>query len=302
MADKTDEPTTPTPADDAARPTSAPANPTTGESPVYDSLVDEPVARDNPDEPVVATVDADTPPDLVEPLPEEHEEIVVEEADAVEYVDEPVASTETPAVYETQAPVYAEPAAVYTEPTPAPAPQPQVVYREAPRPPVDKGNRGFGLLMAVAASVVFLVVLAVVMAIVYGSLLGTVNLGFVGQAAFYVPALFFAVGLIALVLILNRAGWWTYVIGSIVVALFVYFGTIGTLLLGAGVVLQTAEVAAEQFRQGLVDPFSIASALVAREVVIWTGAIVASRGRKLKTRNAEARAQFEREQVEARAY
>ena len=296
MADKTDEPTTPTPADDAAandlRGTTANGSPT-GESPVYDSLVEEPV---------VATVDADTPPDLVEPLPEEPEEIVVEEIDTAEYVDEPVTpgavvtASEATAVYEQQQ------APVYQEPAPAAAPQPQVVYREAPKPPVDKGNRGFGVLIAVAASIVFIVVLVVVMAIVYGSLLGSVNLGFLGQTAFYVPVLFFAIGLIALVLILNRAGWWTYVIGSIVVALFVYFGTIGTLLLGAGVVMQTAEVAAEQFRQGLVDPFSIASALVAREVAIWAGAIVASRGRKLKARNAEARAEFQREQAQARAY
>jgi len=296
MADKTDEPTTPTPADDAAandlRGTTANGSPT-GESPVYDSLVEEPV---------VATVDADTPPDLVEPLPEEPEEIVVEEIDTAEYVDEPVTpgaavtASEATAVYEQQQ------APAYQEPAPAAAPQPQVVYREAPKPPVDKGNRGFGVLIAVAASIVFIIVLVVVMAIVYGSLLGSVNLGFLGQTAFYVPVLFFAIGLIALVLILNRAGWWTYVIGSIVVALFVYFGTIGTLLLGAGVVMQTAEVAAEQFRQGLVDPFSIASALVAREVVIWAGAIVASRGRKLKARNAEARAEFQREQAQARAY
>jgi hypothetical protein len=288
MADKTDEPTTPTPADDAASTGSTTAGSPTGESPVYDSLVEEPV---------VATVDADTPPELVEPLPEEPEEIVVEEADAVEYVDdEPVTASEATAVYEQQQ------APVYQQPEPVAAPQPQVVYREAPKPPVDKSNRGFGVLIAIAASVVFIVVLVVVMAIVYGSLLGQVNLGFLGQTAFYVPALFFAIGLVVLVLILNRAGWWTYVIGSIVVALFVYFGTIGTLLLGAGVVMQTPEVAAEQFRQGLVDPFSIASALVAREVAIWAGAIIASRGRKLKTRNAEARAEFQREQAQARAY
>ena len=285
MADKTDEPTTPTNTPAADETSRTP----TGESPVYDSLVDEPV---------VATVDADPAPVDAEPLPEEPEEIVVEEADTVEYVDEPVAVDQ---------PVASNPpTTVYDEPTPVVAPQPtqqpQVVYREAPKPPVNKSNRGFGVLIAVAAAVAFIVVLVVVMAIVYGSMLGSVNFGFLGQTAFYVPALFFVVGLVALVLILNRAGWWTYVIGSILVALFVYFGTIGTLLLGAGVVMQTPAVAAEQFRQGLVDPFSISAALVAREVAIWAGAIVAARGRKLKVRNAEAQAEFQREQATARAY
>jgi hypothetical protein len=147
---------------------------------------------------------------------------------------------------------------------------------------------------------VFQIVLAIVMAIVYSSLRGGASLGFLGQTAFYVPALFFFIGFVALVLLLNRAGWWTYVIGSIVVALFVYFGTIGALLLGSNVILQTPEVAAEQFRQGLVNPFTIAAALVAREIVIWAGAIVASRGRKVKARNVEAKAAFEREQAAKR--
>jgi hypothetical protein len=188
-------------------------------------------------------------------------------------------------------------------PASAPQPsQPQVVYVNAPQAPTPKGNRGFGVLIAVAATIVFQVVLTVVMAIVYASLSGEASFGFLGQAAFYVPALFFFIGMVALVLILNRAGWWTYVIGSILVALFVYFGTIGTLLLGSNIILKTPDVAAELFRDGLSDPFTIAAALVAREVAIWAGAIVASRGRKVKTRNAEAKAAFESEQARKRSY
>jgi hypothetical protein len=286
--DKTDEPTTPT-----------------SESPVYDSLSNRP----DDSEPVVATVDPEpepqrTPPPLVEP-----EEIVVEESDRTEYIDEPAPAEPEHAA----AAVPAHEPVREPEPTPvhdtrviddetAYRSQPQVVYVNAPQPPVAKSNRGFGVLIAVAATVVFQIVLAVVMAIVYSSLRGGMSLGFLGQTAFYVPALFFFVGLVVLVLLLNRAGWWTYVIGSIVVALFVYFGTIGALLLGSNVILQTPEVAAEQFRQGLVNPFTVAAALVAREIVIWAGAIVASRGRKVKVRNAEAKAAFEREQAQKRSY
>jgi hypothetical protein len=303
--DKTDEHTTPT-----------------GESPVYDSLVDT-------GEPVVATVDpepetARTPPPLVEP-----EEIVVEPSNSGDYLDEPAAvvperanatpepdhesaatreydraeaepvqeaapAHDTP-VHDTR--VIDEPAASAPYPS-----QPQVVYVNAPQAPTAKGNRGFGVLISIAATIVFQVVLTIVMAIVYSSLSGGASFGFITQAAFYVPALFFFIGMVALVLILNRAGWWTYVIGSVVVALLVYFGTIGTLLLGSNIILQTPDAAAALFREGLSNPFTIASALVAREVAIWTGAIVASRGRKVKARNAEAKAAFESEQAQKRSY
>ena len=84
-------------------------------------------------------------------------------------------------------------------------------------------------------------------------------------------------------------------------ALFVYFGTIGVLLLSNNVVLLAPSAATELFRQGLVNPFTIAAALVAREVALWTGALIASRGRKVKARNADAQAEFAREQAENRS-
>jgi hypothetical protein len=283
MADKTDEPTTPT-----------------GENPVYDSIVDG-------GEPVVATVDSEPDADEAPPALVEPEEIVVEESETVGYVDdEPVfVEEETTVVEETRA--HEEPQAAYAPQEPqapvAPvAPQPSVVYVNAPQAPVDKGNRGFGVLISVVATIVFLIVLAIVMTIIYSARADGLYLDFLGQTAFYVPALFFLIGSIVLVLLLNRAGWWTYVIGSLVVALFVYFATIGTVLLSNGVVMLTPAEAAEQFRLGTTSPFTIAAALVAREVMIWAGAIIASRGRKLKVRNADAKAAFERERAQARGY
>ncbi|MCU1543329.1 MAG: hypothetical protein JWM50_1194 [Microbacteriaceae bacterium] len=307
--DKTDEHTTPTGENPAH------------ENPVYDSLVDT-------GEPVVATVDpepeaARTPPPLVEP-----EEIVVEPSNSSDYLDEPSATErehepvaaepeQEPAATRAYDRAAAEPARE-PEPEPMPVPntrvidetpaaapypsQPQVVYVNAPQAPTAKGNRGFGVLIAIAATIVFQIVLTIVMAIVYSSLSGGASFGFIAQAAFYVPALFFFIGMVALVLILNRAGWWTYVIGSILVALFVYFGTIGALLLGSSIILQTPDVAAALFREGLSNPFTIAAALVAREIAIWVGAIIASRGRKVKGRNAEAKAAFENEQAQKRSH
>ena len=284
MADKTDEPTTPT-----------------GESPVYDSLVDG-------GEPVVATVDSD--PDVADDTsaPVEPDEIVVEETESVEYVDgEPVVVEETTAVVEEvpeetpyQAPYVAPtpPAQQYT-PTTA---QPNVVYVNAPQAPVEKSNRGFGVLISLAATFAFMIVLAVVMVIIYSTRSGALFVDFLGQTAFYVPALFFFVGAVLITLLLNRAGWWAYVVGSLVLGVFVYFGTIATVLVINGVVLLTPDAAAEQFRLGTVSPFTIAAALVAREVMLWAGAIIASRGRKLKVRNAEALEAFKREQTQTRGY
>jgi hypothetical protein len=283
MADKTDEPNTPT-----------------GESPVYDSLVDG-------GEPVVATVDSD--PDAADDTsaPVEPDEIVVEdETETVEYADgEPVVVEEATAVVDE--PAEAPYQAPYVAPTPTPqyastTAQPNVVYVNAPQPPVEKSNRGFGALIALLATVAFMVVLAIVMVIIYSARSGALYVDFLGQTAFYVPALFFFVGAILLTLLLNRAGWWTYVIGSLVLALFVYFGTIATVLVINGVVLLTPAAAAEQFRLGTVSPFTIAAALVAREVMLWAGAIIASRGRKVKVRNAEALETFQREQAQTRGY
>jgi len=283
MADKTDEPNTPT-----------------GESPVYDSLVDG-------GEPVVATVDSDSDAAEATPAPVEPEEIVVEETEHDTTAPETVYADGEPVVVEEPVEVvdetpYVAPAQTpYVVPAPA-ASQPNVVYVSAPQAPVEKSNRGFGALISLAATVAFMVVLAIVMVIIYSARSGALFVDFLGQTAFYVPALFFLVGSVLLTLLLNRAGWWTYVIGSLVLALFVYFGTIATVLVINGVVLLTPDAAAEQFRLGTISPFTIAAALVAREVMLWTGAVVASRGRKVKARNAEALETFQREQAHKRGY
>lgn len=281
MAEKHDDPTTPT-----------------GESPVYDSLVEPPEPEKAPetterDSTVEATVEPEhSAPVSDEPLPEEPEEIVV--ADST-YVDEgnqtAVIEDTTPAA----APVRDEP--LRDEPY---RDEPKYVYVNNPVAPVKKNNRGFGVLVGFISTVVFAVLLFIVMAIVYASYSGALTLAFIGQTSFYVPALFFLVGFIVLAVIVNRGGWWLYVIGSVFVALFVYFGTVAALLIGDGLVLKTSAEAAELFRTGLANPFTIASALVAREVAVWAGALVSRRGRRVKTRNSEALDDYMREKAAAR--
>ena len=189
---------------------------------------------------------------------------------------------------------------VVDDPVAAPA-SPQVVYVAVPAPPKKKGNRGFGLLLALVGAVVYSIALTIVLAIMSVVATGRLSLGFVGNPNFLIPVGLFAFGLILVVLLVNRAGWWSYVIGSVVVALIVYFGTVGLILLFNGVVLDTSEIASEKFRLGLVQPLTIAAALVAREVAMWTGVVISYRGKKVKARNALARDTYAREEAARRA-
>ena len=182
---------------------------------------------------------------------------------------------------------------VLTETTPPPH---QVIVVDAPVAPRKKGNQGLGVLLALLATVVFTALLAAV-GFVLSTLAGD-GIGFLAQPAFYLPAVAFFVGLVLVTLVLNRAGWWSHIIGSVVVGLVTWFGSASLALLAAGMFTMNQTQANETFWAALFSPILIIAALLAREVSIWTGAILARRGRSLKVRNAEARAQFEREQAE----
>jgi hypothetical protein len=173
----------------------------------------------------------------------------------------------------------------------------QVVFVEAPLPPKKKGNRIVGSLFAVLATVVYGLVFAGVIALTYLAIGGKVPSSFISTPTFYFPIVLFLIGLVLVVLVVNRGGWWSYIIGSAFVALLVYFGTIGLLLLLDGVVAQTPAAASRAFQIGLRDPFVIAAALIAREIAIWTGAVIGRRGKRVKAKNIEAREAFDREQA-----
>lgn len=182
-----------------------------------------------------------------------------------------------------------------------PAPPDRVIYVTTPAAPRKLGNRGLGAGLAIAAAVVFAALLAAATAV-----LGVVNgapfgFGFLTRPQFYAPALFFVIGFVLVVLVVNRAAWWAHVVGSIFVGLIVYFGTIGLGLLTTGIVQNTPAEAAARFSAGLLNPFVIAAALLAREVALWTGAILSRRGRRLRERNAEAHAAWRQEVAETKA-
>ncbi|MDO7882855.1 hypothetical protein [Antiquaquibacter soli] len=217
------------------------------------------------------------------------EDAVVVEETAVEPAPKPAESSE-PRVVE-----------AVVEPEPVRPAQPQVVYVQAPAAPVKKGNRGVGALIALLSALVFTALLAIITAIIGGVATGRFSFGFLAQANFYLPTLFFVIGFVLLVLLANRANWWAYIVGSVVVGLVVYFGTVGAVLLGSGVILRTPDEAAAMFANGLANPIVIAAALLAREVSLWTGSIIARRGRRVKVRNTEAREAWERELAEKKA-
>jgi len=176
------------------------------------------------------------------------------------------------------------------------AAQPNVVYVQTPLPPRDAGNRGFGTLIAVLGSIVFALSLAVVTYLIAFAL-GSTSVDFLTDLKFWLPVIIFAIAFVLVALILNRAPWWAHVLLSLVIGFVVYFGTIGAGLLVDWLVLRETG----NFADGLLSPFVIIAAVLAREVSLWFGAAIAVRGRKVVARNRVARENFERELAEYRA-
>lgn len=228
-------------------------------------------ATELPAETVVEPTDASGPEPVVATI--EPETIVVEESDL-----EPEVTVEEPA-----------------------APEQRIIYIQAPAAPRLLGNRGLGAVIGVLAGLVFAAILALITAVIQFAGSGRFDFGFLAEANFYIPVLFFIIGFVLLVLIVNRASWWAYIIGSFIVALVVYFGSIGLGMVSTGVFNDTPDEARVRFLTALGNPFIIYSAIIAREVAIWTGAILSRRGRRLKVRNAEARDAYDRELAEKRA-
>lgn len=181
------------------------------------------------------------------------------------------------------------------------APSPQTIYVSSPDAPAKKGNRAFGVLIAVVSGVIFAAMFALALAIILSADGSGLRFDFLASDAFYVPVIFFVVGFLVLVAIANRAGWWAYVLGSIFVMVLVYVGTVAAGLVIAGVFLETAAGAARLFTIALSNPFVIAAALIAREVSMWMGCVIAARGRRVTARNTESRASFDRDSAERRA-
>jgi len=212
-------------------------------------------------------------------------EVIAEPTTAV--ADAPVA--ETPVA---EAPVVETPV-VSTPPQ-------QVVYVQAPKPFVKKGNRGFGVLIAILSTVIFAALYAVALVVIQIIKNDAVDASFIATADFWALPVMFAIGFILLVLLLNRAGWAAHVLGSIFVGLFVLFAGTGAILLLNINQIPSNQVGAA-FEQVIFNPATIVAAILAREVSLWMGSAIASRGRRLKVRNADARVLYDQEIAAKRA-
>lgn len=182
------------------------------------------------------------------------------------------------------------------------------LYMQSPMPPEIKGNRGAGLLIALLATIGFALVYAGVLALWLAptfppsTFLDQGLLPWIMNWGFAAAAIGFFVGFALLVLIVGRAGWWSYVLGGLLVAAFTWAVAIVGFALderfsGMTVSLQPLNLLSEY---GLFFPV-IAAGLVAREVSVWFGAWIGARGRKVKRQNAQALAEYETALAEVQA-
>ena len=190
-----------------------------------------------------------------------------------------------------------EPDAVYV----APQPGPQTVYVQAPKPPKSRGNRAFGVLVALIGAVVF----ALLYAGVAYLLVATYGAGradgiqvfteFLIAPVYWVPIVAFFLGFTILAAIVNRGGWWSYAVFGLIVAALVYFSYLGGALLTVEAWTLTVDEASDFISQRWLDPFAIVAFIIAREIPIWLGGWIAARGRTVTERNRVAIEEYDRE-------
>ncbi|RIJ60995.1 hypothetical protein, partial [Clavibacter phaseoli] len=180
--------------------------------------------------------------------------------------------------------------------------QSQPIYVQAPVPPEKRGNRGFGVLIAVVAAIVFALLYSLGTALLasvrnpdaFGDVFGQYLL----SPVFYVPTIAFLLLFVLLALLVNRGRWWAFVLGGLPVAILVYAAYVGTRLLQGGVMDLAPSEQALLLQRTVTFPDGILAGFLARELVTWLGAGISARGRRIKAKNVEARAEYDRKLAE----
>lgn len=170
-----------------------------------------------------------------------------------------------------------------------------IQFVEEPEEPRKRGARGTGVWVALLSTVVFTGLLGLLFFGLYYLLIGPtqydpnfiIEVWTLPYVVF--PAVAFLVAYLLFTLIVNRAGWWAHVLGGFLVAIVVYAATV----LGfnfdynggweAGV-REIFTFTGAGIREGLFSAFAVVAFVLAREVPIWLGGIVARRGRKQRQR------------------
>ena len=176
--------------------------------------------------------------------------------------------------------------------------QSQPIYVQAPTPPEKRGNRGFGVLLAVVAAILFALLFSLGAALL-GSVRDPDAFGdsfgrYIASPVFYVPAIAFLVLFVLLALVVNRGGWWAFVLGGLPVAILVYVVYVATRLLQNDVLDLAPSEQALVLQRIVTFPDGILAGLLARELITWFGIGISARGRRVKAKNVEARAEYDR--------
>jgi hypothetical protein len=119
---------------------------------------------------------------------------------------------------------------------------------------------------------------------------------FVLSAAFITPIVVFLVTMVLLALLVNRGSWPWYIIGGFLVGILVYGGYLAGGLITVAPRITQSEV--QGFLTSVaITPLAIAAGVAAREVALWTGLLISARGKRVKAKNVESRATFDREEA-----
>jgi hypothetical protein len=180
-------------------------------------------------------------------------------------------------------------------PTPRQAPTP-LPAADAPPPPRRRNNRLVGtawvLLAALFFEVLYLGAFALVVLVAAGS--GSVAASMqqlVSTPFAWLPVVLFVLFYELTVLLLNRAGRLAYVLSSLIVGAIVYvLSTVLILAMQQGGLSNEAALG-----RALIAPQVVLIGLVAREVMLWTGLAIGARGGRVRRRNRDAQAAYERE-------
>ena len=185
---------------------------------------------------------------------------------------------------------------------PAQRPLPTTEEGSAPPPPRKKGNRlvatAWVLLAAGLFQAVFFGANALV-ALVFGGTAAVVPQvqSVAGTSLAWLPVLLFFLLFELTVLLINRAGRVAYVLASLIVGAIVY---VLTALLFSAIVRHTLGDA-NTLAQTFLNWEFILVGLVAREVMLWTGLAIGSRGIRVRRRYREARRSYEQEVGDVRS-
>ncbi|GAB3603718.1 ABC transporter [Microbacterium aureliae] len=177
----------------------------------------------------------------------------------------------------------------------------QPIFVQAPEAPRPRSNRaaaaGIGILAALSFGALYLAAWLGI-----GALEGDVDLAGVGTTAlealatwsFWVPVVVFFLAFWLLGAAINRGRWGLWVILGLLVGLAAYGGHLLGQLFQAPFWMLTAREGAELLEGQYLAPLAIAAFVFARELTIWFGAWVASRGRRVTELNVAAQREYER--------